>query len=107
MSIYRMSLRFNTDDETERKAAEYLQNLDCSRNRFVIGLIADHIERTEKGQSDDVLIEKIRLMFREEIQDISVVTAIPKDTAANVTELTEVEQAENAASVLADLEMFG
>ncbi len=107
MSIYRMSLRFNTDDETERKAAEYIQGLDCSRNRFVIGLIADHIERTEKEQSDDTLIEKIRLMFREEIQDISVVTATPKDTAANVTKLTEDEQAENAASVLADLEMFG
>ena len=28
MSIYRMTLRFNLEDETERKAAEFLKQLD-------------------------------------------------------------------------------
>ena len=42
MSIYRMTLRFNLEDETERKAAEFLKQLDRkeykSKNHFVIDL---------------------------------------------------------------------
>ncbi len=46
-------------------------------------------------------------MFREEIADISVaVPAEKKPTVMDAT-LTEEEKAENAASVLSDLEMFG
>ena len=40
MSIYRMTLRFNLDDEAEYKAAEFLKQLDRkeykSKNHFVM-----------------------------------------------------------------------
>lgn len=112
MSIYRMTLRFNLDDEAEYKAAEFLKQLDCkehkSKNHFVIDLITAYIDSLNKEQQDNDLIEKIRLMFQEEIADISVVAPEQKKaTTAAVTELTEEQKAENAASVLADLELFG
>ena len=111
MSIYRMTLRFNLEDETERTAAEFLKQLDRkaykSKNRFVVELIAAYADSLNKERLEDELLEKIRLMFREEIADISVVSPEQKKTTAAVTELTEEQKAENAASVLADLELFG
>ena len=111
MSIYRMTLRFNLEDETERNAAEFLKQLDRkaykSKNRLVVELIAAYADSLNKERLEDELLEKIRLMFREEIADISVVSPEQKKTTAAVTELTEEQKAENAASVLADLELFG
>ena len=106
-----MTLRFNLEDETERNAAEFLKQLDRkaykSKNRFVVELIAAYADSLNKERLEDELLEKIRLMFREEIADISVVFPEQKKTTAAVTELTEEQKAENAASVLADLELFG
>ena len=48
MSIYRMTLRFNLDDEAEYKAAEFLKQLDRkdykSKNHFVLDLITAYID---------------------------------------------------------------
>ncbi len=111
MNIYRMTLRFNLEDDKERSAAEFLKALDCekfkSRNQFVIDLISAYIANTAQKQSEDALVEKIRLMLRKEIADIAVVAPEHKKVTAAVTELTEKQKAENAASVLDDLELFG
>ncbi len=111
MSIYRMTLRFNLEDDKERSAAEFLKELDWrkfkSRNQFVIDLISAYMAKAVQEQSEDAFIEKIRLMFREEIADISVVASEQKKATAAVMELTTEQKAKNAASVLDDLEMFG
>ena len=104
MSIYRMSLRFNLEDETERNAAEFLKQLDRkaykSKNRFVIELITAYIDNLNKNQQEDDLIEKIRLMFREEIADISITVCAEKKTTAMDISMTEEEKEENAVSAL-------
>lgn len=111
MSIYRMTLRFNLDDEAEYKAAEFLKQLDCkeykSKNHFVIDLITAYIDNLNKEQQENDLIEKIRLMFREEIADISIAVPTKKEPIVMDTSLTEDEKEENAVSVLEALEMFG
>ncbi len=111
MSSYQVTIRFNLDKPEEQRAAAFLQCLDRKRfkscNHFLIELINAYQDRAQREQQDDVLVEKIRQMFREEIQEISVVAPAEQPQAAFSTELTEEEQAENAASVLDDLEMFG
>lgn len=111
MSIYRMTLRFNLEDETERKAAEFLKQLDCkehkSKNHFVIDLITAYIDSLNKDQQEDAFIEKIRLVFREEVADISIAAPTKKEPIVMDTSLTEDEKEENAVSVLEALEMFG
>lgn len=110
MSNYRINVRFNLEDDSERKAAEYLQELYCkekkSRNRFIVEAVTAYMERIAEKDTES-LLQSIREIFREEIQDISVSAPTERKTAAAGTELTEEEQAENAASVLSDLEMFG
>ncbi|MEI3428425.1 MAG: hypothetical protein V8Q82_04180 [Christensenellales bacterium] len=110
MSSYRINVRFNLEDEAERKAAEYLQELYCqekkSRNRFIVEAVTAYMQRiTEKDTAS--LLQSIREIFREEIQDISVTAPPERKTAVANTELTEEEQAENALSVLSDLENSG
>lgn len=106
-----MTLRFNLEDETERNVAEFLKQLDRkehkSKNRFVIELIAAYVDSLNKERLEDELLEKIRLMFREEIADISIAVPAEKKPAVMYISMTKEEKEENIASVLSDLEMFG
>ena len=111
MSYYRMTLRFNLEDDTERKTAAFLKELNCaehkSKNRFVIELIAACMNAIHKERQEDEFLEKIRLMLREEIADISVVAPSVPPTSKATIELTEEEKEQNAAEALAALQMFG
>ena len=104
MSDYRINVRFHADVPAEMKAAEYLQNLNKSRNKFIVNAVIAYMNK--ETDDNETLLESIRQIFREEVQTVSVVSSPP--TAVAVTaELTEEQKAENAKNVLADLEMFG
>jgi hypothetical protein len=103
MSDYRINVRFHADIPAEKEAAEYLQGLNKSRNKFIVDAVIAYMKSdTEK---DEVLLENIRQIFREEVQSVAVVSPPPAATSVSL-ELTEDEKAENVASVLADLDMF-
>ena len=104
MSDYRINVRFHADVLAEQKAAEYLQALNKSRNKFIVDAVIAYMN---KDNTDNVvLLENIRQIFREEVQTVAVVSTLP--AAVTVTaELTEEQKAENEKNVLADLEMFG
>ena len=104
MSDYRINARFHTDVPAEKKAAEYLQALNKSRNNFIVDAVIAHMNK--ESTDNETLLENIRQIFREEVQPVAVVSAPPTAVAATV-ELTEEQKAENAKNVLADLEMFG
>lgn len=104
MSDYRINVRFHTDVPAEKKAAEYLQALNKSRNKFIVDAVIAHMNK--ENADNETLLESIRQIFREEVQTVAVVAA-PPTTVAVTAELTEEQKAENAKNVLADLEMFG
>ena len=104
MSKYRINVRFDLDKPTEAKAAQYLQSLDKSRNAFMVTAVLNEMQR--QTSASGVLLEDIRQVIREELQEVSFVTVPPVSHPVR-TELTEEEQAENEKSVLDDLEMFG
>ena len=109
MNVYRINLRFDLDDERERTAAEYLQQLPqrgkATRNRFAVDALCAYISRVE--QDDKPLLESIRQMLREEIGGASMIPTISAVQTVN-TELTEEQKEENRRNVLQDLdELFG
>ena len=104
MSDYRINVRFHTDVPAEKKAAEYLQALNKSRNKFIVDAVIAHMNK--ENADNETLLESIRQIFREEVQTVAVVAASPAAVAVT-TELTEEQKAENAKNILADLEMFG
>lgn len=104
MSKYRINVRFDLDKPTEAKAAQYLQSLDKSRNAFMVTAVLNEMQRQSSASVG--FLEDIRQVIREELQEVSFVAAPPVFEPVQ-SELTEEQQAENAKSVLDDLEMFG
>ena len=104
MSKYRINVRFDLDKQKEAKAAQYLQSLDKSRNAFMVTAILNEMQR--QTSVNGFLLDDIRQIIREELQEVSFVAASPVFERVQ-PELTEEQQAENEKSVLDDLEMFG
>ena len=104
MSKYRINVRFDLDKPKEAKAAQYLQVLDKSRNAFIVAAVLNEMQR--QSSASGVLLEDIRQVICEELQEVSFVAASPVFEQVQ-PELTEDQQAENEKSVLDDLEMFG
>ena len=74
MSIKRMSLRFNLDNEADRKAWKHLKNTANSKNKAVITAINQFYEpHTE-------IIEVIRKTIRECLQNLSVIQMVQTAT---------------------------
>lgn len=104
MSKYRINVRFDLDKPMEANAAQYLQSLDKSRNAFMVTAVLNEMQRQSSASGG--FLEDIRQVIREELQEVSFVAAPPVFEPVQ-SELTEEQQAENAKSVLDDLEMFG
>lgn len=104
MSKYRINVRFDLDKPKDAKAVQYIQSLDKSRNAFIVTAVINEIQR--QSSASCFLLEDIRQVIREELQEVSFVAA-PSAFEPVQPELTEEQQAENEKSVLDDLEMFG
>ena len=103
MSKYRINVRFDTDDPKQAEAVKFLQSLEHSRNAFIVSVVLDAV--SGKSTANNVSLEEIRRIIREELQEVSFV-AVPSVFQSAKTEFTEEEQSENEKSVLDDLEMF-
>ena len=88
----RFSLRFNLDNEADRKAWEYLQSAPESKNKTIISAINAYFE------TDGNIEKVIRETIRECLKNISVVQA--------VTEEPTEEISEDENTLMDSLEMF-
>ena len=70
----RFSLRFNFDNEAERKAWEHLQSVLDSKNKTIISAINAYFE------TDGNIEKVIRETIRECLKDISVVKVAEEPT---------------------------
>ena len=91
MSDYRINVRFHADVPAEKKAAEYLQTLNKSRNKFIVDAVIAYMNK--ESADNETLLESIRQIFREEVQTVSAVSAPPAAVAVTA-ELTEEQKAE-------------
>ena len=88
----RFSLRFNLDNEADRKAWERLQSAPVSKNKAIISAINAYFE------TDGNLEKVIRETIRECLKDISVVQAVTEEPT------DEISEDEN--TLMDSLEMF-
>ena len=104
MSKYRINVRFDLDKPMEANAAQYIQALDKSRNAFMVTAVLNEMQR--QSSVNGFLLDDIRQVIREELQEVSFAAASSVFEQVQL-ELTEEQQTENEKSVLDDLEMFG
>ena len=113
MKPYTLTIRFRETDEYEAEVSTFMRDLskhtDKSKNKFVIDLIAEYMKRSEQERRENNFIERLRKMIRKELEAYAFVvpgSEYKAETTFSVSEMTEDEEAVNAASVLNDLEMF-
>ena len=107
-NFYRLNIRFDLSDQYQREIAGRLQSLDRKQygsiNKFIVAAVGKALD----GMDDDTLTaEEVRRIIREELQEVTFVSAQPLQEQSVAPTLTEEEQVENEQSVLDDLEMFG
>ena len=76
----RFSLRFNLDNEAERKAWEHLQSVLDSKNKTIISAINAYSE------TDGNIEKVIRETIRECLKDISVAQAVADKPTEEISE---------------------
>ena len=105
---YRLNVRFDLNDEAQRRAAEYLTELNNekgkSRNRFIVEAVISFMER--QNSDWDFTLDDVRQVFREELSEVSFVSPAATEYSIADTELTEEQKAENDENVLSDLTAF-
>ena len=113
MKPYTLTIRFRETDEYEAEVSTFMRDLskhtDKSKNKFVIDLIAEYMKRSEQERRENNFIERLRKMIREELEAFAFTvpdSAQKAEITSFISEMTEDEEAVNAASVLNDLEMF-
>lgn len=105
-NVYKMTVRFDLTDTSERNLAEYMQTLDVkkyqSRNQFVLDAIADYVDLQSitREQHD----ENIRSIIREEMR-ACFAEANFAPQAVNPA-LSAEQQAEAEQDILDDLKLF-
>lgn len=80
MKLKRMSLRFNLENESDRRAWEHLQGLSDSKNKAVISAINGYFEQ------ENNLGEIIRETIKECLREVSVIQAQAEPTTETLSE---------------------
>ena len=113
MKPYTLTIRFRETDEYEAEVGAFMRDLskhtDKSKNKFVIDLIAEYMKRSEQEHRENNFIERLRKIIREELEAFAFTvpdSEYKTETTFSASEMTEDEEAANAASVLDDLELF-
>ena len=75
-----VSLRFNLDNEADRRAWEHLQTAPDSKNKAIISAINAYCETD--GRMETI----IRQTIRESLKDISVVQAVTEEPTEEISE---------------------
>ncbi|MBQ6117134.1 MAG: hypothetical protein IJL08_07400 [Oscillospiraceae bacterium] len=103
MSEYRINVRFSLEDETQRRTALFLNNLDRekygSRNAFAVNAICAYVGELLNGNPNARLLEDIRRLLLE-VAPVAT-KAEPSQPKTLAVELSE-EQKQNQANVALD-----
>ena len=98
---YRINVRFRLDRPNEREAAEYLNNLDRSRNQFIVEAVINHIRNQDQAPSFS--LSDIRKVVREEFQSAAITLPTEmKDEVEPGNDISDLDPKE----VLDSLSMF-
>ena len=65
--IKNVKIRFNLNNEKDRKAYDYLQGVEKSYSKAVISVICEYIDLSERLATEDAFRERIITTIREEV----------------------------------------
>ena len=65
--IKNVKIRFNLNNENDRKAYDYLQGTEKSYSKAVISAICEYLGLSERTANEDAFLERVIATIREEV----------------------------------------
>ena len=65
--IKNVKIRFNLNNENDRKAYEYLQGAEKSYSKAVISAICEYLGLSERTATEDAFLERVITTIKEEL----------------------------------------
>ena len=106
--IKNVKIRFNLNNENDRKAYEYLQGADHSYSKAVISAICSFLELSERTASENAFLERVITTIREETTKINPLGGLLQfvQTPSAQTPTEKENDAETEEAVLDFLDSF-
>ena len=105
--IKNVKIRFNLNNENDRKAYEYLQGADHSYSKAAISAICEYFELSERTASEDAFLERVIATIKEELAKTNPfggVLQLVQTPPAQIS--TEKENTETEEAVMDFLDNF-
>ena len=65
--IKNVKIRFNLNNENDRKAYDYLQGAEKSYSKAVISAICEYLGLSERTEAEDAFLERVITTIKEEL----------------------------------------
>ena len=105
--IKNVKIRFNLNNENDRKAYDYLQGVEKSYSKAVISAICEYLGLSERTANEDAFLERVIATIKEELAKtnpfgglLQLVQTPPVPTP------TEKENTENEETVMDFMDNF-
>ena len=105
--IKNVKIRFNLNNENDRKAYDYLQDTEKSYSKAVISAICEYLGLSERTATEDAFLERVIATIKEELAKANPfggVLHLVQTPPAQIS--TEKENAETEESVMDFLDNF-
>ena len=105
--IKNVKIRFNLNNENDRKAYDYLQIAEKSYSKAVISAICEYMDLSERLASEDAFRERIIATIREEVSKSNPFGGLLQLVQTpSATTSTEKENTENEETVMDFMDNF-
>ena len=105
--IKNVKIRFNLNNEKDRKAYEYLQGAEKSYSKAVISAICEYLGLSERTATEDAFLERVIATIKEELAKTNPfggVLQLVQTPPAQIS--TEKENTETEEAVMDFLDNF-
>ena len=104
--IKNMKIRFNLNNENDRKAYGYLQSAEKSYSKAVISAICEYLELSERMATEDAFLERIIATIKEESAKNNPFGLLQLVQTPSAQTTTEKENTETEEAVMDFLDNF-
>ena len=106
--IKNVKIRFNLNNEKDRKAYDYLQGVEKSYSKAVISAICEYLGLSERTATEDAFLERVISTIREEVAKSNPLGGLLQfvQTPSAQTPAEKENKAETEEAVLDFLDSF-
>ena len=104
--IKNVKIRFNLNNENDRKAYDYLQGAEKSYSKAVISAICEYLGLSERVATEDAFLERVIATIKEELAKTNPFGLLQLVQTPSAQTTTEKENTENEETVMDFMDNF-